>query len=114
EIVTEDNLDVIKAMAHTEPGENRWQKTVSAVQKYKASMPIMTQPMQNAEVHAMQQAAQTPSPQARTGGEKKMYKQSYLQGMMEQKIRTGEYQRDPKWRNLIDTAYREGRVLRGQ
>ena len=114
DVVTEENLDVIKAMAHTAPGANRWEKIVSAVKSYQASVPTMNTPKQNPEVQAMQQAAQTPSPQARTSGEKKMYKQSYIQSLMDQKIRTGEYQRDPKWRNLIDTAYREGRVIRGQ
>jgi len=113
DVVTEENLDIIKAMAQSEPGETPWAKRVNAVTKYKASMP-QTTTTPNAEVTAMQQAAQTPTPQARPIGEKKMFKQSYLRDLMETKVRSGEYQRDPKWRNLIETAYREGRVLRGQ
>ena len=62
----------------------------------------------------MQRQAAMPSPQARTGGEKKMYKQSDLQGIMQKKMKTGEWQRDPKWSNLVNAAYRDGRVLRGQ
>jgi hypothetical protein len=114
DVVTDENLDVIKAMAHTETGNSRWEKVLSAAHKYKTSMSAKPITQQNAEVQAMQQAAQTPSPQARTSGDKKMYKQSYLQELIQNKTRTGEYQRDPKYRRLIDTAYREGRVLRGQ
>lgn len=114
DVVTEENLDVIKAMAHTEAGANRWEKTVNAVTKYKTSMPTMTPRTPNAEVQAMQQATQTPAPQARASGEKKMWKESDIQSTIQKKIRSGEYQRDPRFRTLIDTAYREGRVLRGQ
>lgn len=113
EVVNEDNLDIIKAMAQNEPGANRWEKTVSAVKKYQAGMPTMT-PKPNPDVQAMQAAAETPSPQARTTTEKKMWRESDVQSMIQKKIRLGEWQRDPKWRTLIDAAYREGRVLRGQ
>lgn len=113
DIVTEDNLDLIKAMAQSEPGANRWEKTVNAVRKYHTAMPSTTT-KPNAEVAGMQQAVQTPAPQARASGEKKMWKESDIQATLQKKIRTGEYRRDPRWRTLIDTAYREGRVLRGQ
>lgn len=114
DVVTEENLDVIKAMAHTEPGANRWEKITSAVQKYKQSMPThQTQPM-TPEMQSMQASVQSPTPQAKPTGEKKMWKESDIQKVMRDKIRTGEYQRDPRIRQRIDLAYREGRVLRGQ
>jgi hypothetical protein len=114
DVVNEDNLDIIKAMAHNEVGQNPWEKLVSAANKYKATTTgnLVTKP--NQEVQDMQAATQTPSPQARTSGEKKMWKESQIRAEMAKKMKTGEYQRDHSWRNLIDTAYREGRVLRGQ
>lgn len=112
-LVTEDNLDLIKAMAQNEPGTNRWEKTVSAVKKYEAAMPHAINTA-NADVATMVQAVQTPAPQARTSGHKKMWKESELRTLMHTKMRTGEYQRDLLTRNLIDAAYRDGRVLRGE
>lgn len=113
DIVTEENVDVIKAMAQNEPGANRWEQMVHAVQKYRTAMP-QTAPAQNREVQQMIQSAQSPTPQARQSGEKKMWKESDIRATMQKKIKNGDYQRDPRWRNLIDTAYREDRVIRGQ
>lgn len=114
DVVTEENLDIIKAMAQTEPGANRWEQIVSAVKKYKANMPTASPSMTQDEVKAMQAAVQTPMPQARVTGDKKMWKESDVQKFLQQKIRSGEYTRDPALRQLVDTAYREGRVIRGQ
>jgi len=113
DVVTEENLDVIKAMAQGEPGANRWEQMMHAVQKYKTALP-QTAPAQNREVQQMIHSAQSPTPQARQSGEKKMWKESEIRATMQKKIKSGDYQRDPRWRNLIDTAYREDRVIRGQ
>lgn len=113
DVVTDDNLDLIKAMAQTAVGTNRWEKMVNAVNSYKTSMPGIT-PHELPEVQAMQKAVQNPSPQGKLAGEKKMYKQSYLKDLIDAKVKTGEYQRDPKWRRLVESAYEQGRVLRGQ
>jgi hypothetical protein len=101
-------------MAHTEPGQNLWEKTVSAVEKYKSATGTPVTPKANADVQAMVDATQTPTPQARTTGDKKMWKESVLRAEMQKKMKSGEWQRDPHWRNLFDQAYRDGRVLRGQ
>lgn len=109
DVVTEENLDVLKAMAYKEPGTNRWEKLVNAVAKYKAAMPTTTTPSVPVDVQQMQQAAHQPTPQARTS-EKKMWKASDLRKLMQRP----DYKTDPSKRALVDRAYAEGRVLREQ
>lgn len=114
DVITEENLDVVKAMAHNEPGDNAWDKLVNAATKYKNVTTGTITPKQDPEVLAMQDAAQTPSPQARTSGEKKMWKESTIRAEMQKRMKSGEYQRDRTFRNLVEKAYAEGRVLKGQ
>jgi hypothetical protein len=109
DIVTEENLDVIKAMAHREPGETPWDKLHNAVTKYRQAMPN-TAPKQNADIQQMETAAQTPAPKARATSEKKMWKASDLRKVMQRP----EYRYDLALRAQVDRAYAEGRVLRDQ
>lgn len=109
DVVTEENLDVIKAMAQREPGENPWQKLENAVAKYKQAMPSLVK-KENKDVQEMQQAVQTPAPAARKATDKKMWKASDLRKQMQRP----EYRYDVNLRNMIDRAYAEGRVLRDQ
>jgi len=112
EIVTADNLDLIKAMAHSEPGNTRWEKVVNAIGKYKAAMPAGMRV--NPEVQQMQVNAETPRPQAQSSHGKKMWKESAIRAQMNKLIKSGEYTRNPQWRISFDAAYREGRVVRGE
>lgn len=114
DVVTKENLDIIKALAHNTPGNSWWEKTVGAVNHYKTVMAPKAQPLENPEVQQMQQSVSSVTPQARTSGERKKYKESDLQALIQEKMKTGEYRRNPKWRNLMQTAYAEGRVIRGQ
>lgn len=109
DIVTEENLDVIKAMAQREQGENPWQKLESAVSKYRQAMPSLVK-KENKDVQEMQAAVQTPAPSARKAPAQKMWKASDLRKQMQRP----EYRYDPALRGMIDRAYAEGRVLRDQ
>lgn len=109
DVVTEENLPVIKAMAQHEPGDNPMQKLESAVAKYRQAMPSLVK-KENKDVQEMQAAVQTPAPAARKSGDKKMWKASDLRKQMQRP----EYRYDPNLRSMIDRAYAEGRVLRDQ
>lgn len=109
DVVTEENLPVIKAMAQRESGANIWEKLTAAVGKYKQAMPTLVK-RENTDVQEMQAAAQTPAPVARKSGEKKMWKASDLRKQMQRP----EYRYDPQLRTMIERAYAEGRVLRDQ
>lgn len=112
DVINEDNIDIVKAMAQNEPGQNPMEKLIGAATKYRAAMtPAPSAP--NADVHAMQSAAQTPSPQARVSGDKKMWKESVLRDEMQRLMRKGGAAWQEK-RHLFDQAFRDGRVLRGQ
>ncbi len=110
DVVTEENLDVIKAMAFTSEGASDWDKLTNAVKKYsQGTNPHGTPGMTDQDVEKMKLAAQQPTPQAKTGGAK-MWKQSELRKIMQRR----DYANDPKWRVLVDKAYAENRVLRDQ
>ena len=109
DVVTEENLPVIKAMAQREQGQNIWEKMQAAVGKYKQAMPSLVK-KENKDVQEMQAAVQSPAPVARKAGEKKMWKASDLRKQMQRP----EYRYDPQLRNMIDRAFAEGRVLRDQ
>jgi hypothetical protein len=109
DVVTEENLDVIKAMAQREQGENPWQKLEGAVAKYRQAMPSLVK-KDNPDVQEMQAAVQTPAPSARKSPTQKMWKASDLRKQMQRP----EYRYDPALRSMIDRAYAEGRVLRDQ
>lgn len=109
DVVTEENLPVIKAMAQREQGANVWEKMQAAIAKYKQAMPSLVK-KDNKDVQEMQAAVQTPAPAARKSGDKKMWKASDLRKQMQRP----EYRYDPTIRNMIDRAYAEGRVLRDQ
>lgn len=113
DVVSEDNLDMIRAMARQEQGADAWERSVKAVEKYKMAMQPNQAPVNQNDIQAMQSAAQTPTPQARPAGGKKMYRESEIRAEMQRRIRSGEYTRDNTWRTLVDRAYREGRVQRG-
>lgn len=110
DVVTEENLDVIKAMAQREPGDTPWDKLQSAVAKYRQAMPTRVA-TPNAEVKVMEDAAKSPAPKARaTSGDKKMWKASDLRKVMQRP----EYRYDLQLRSMVDRAYAEGRVMRDQ
>jgi hypothetical protein len=109
DVVTEENLDVIKAMAHTAEGASDWERLTNAVKKYtQGVMPQKGSPVDR-EVEAMKVAAQQPAAQAKASGAKQ-WKLSELRRIMARR----DYTTDPKWRALVDKAFAEGRVLRDQ
>lgn len=114
DVINETNVDIVHAMAQSEPGQNFVEKAMNAAKRYADTMkPATPSQFANADVQSMQDAAFTPPPQARTSGGKKMWRESDLREAMQQKMRKGgaEY---AKWRPIFDQAYRDGRVLKGQ
>lgn len=112
DVVNEENIDVIHAMAQNEPGSSLFDRCESAAKKYRAAMqPTPSQP--NPDVAQMQQNAAMPTPQARATGGKKMYKESEIRAEMQRRMKMGG-SHYAQFRPLADAAYREGRVLKGQ
>ncbi len=112
DVINDDNIEVIHAMARTSEGASDYERLTNAAQKYRDSLRPMN--TQDADVEEMKHAARTPAPQGRTTKSNRMYRESEIRTAREKLIRTGEYQKDPRHAARFERLYAEGRIKRGE